>query len=146
MGATSEEPPPGIATIAEAVDLTYGATTEELQEVLPTSDVLFAWRPGRGLLEDAWDRSGDLRWIQCASAGVDGLLFPGLVESHVVLTNARGVFDDAIAEFVVGAFGLFAKDLVGILDRQRRGEWLHRETERLGGRNVLVAGVGPVGR
>ena len=146
MGATSDEPPPGIATIAEAVDLTYGATTEELQEVLPTSDVLFAWRPRRGLLEDAWHRAGDLRWIQSASAGVDGLLFPELVESHVVLTNARGVFDDAIAEWVLGVFALFAKGLVGVVDRQRRGEWLHRETERLAGKNVLIVGVGPVGR
>jgi len=146
MGATTGAPPPGIATIAEAVDLVYGTSTEELREVLPGSDVLFAWRPRRGLLEDAWDRSGDLRWIQSASAGVDGLLFPGLVESHVVLTNAGGVFDDAIAEWVVGVFALFAKGLVGVVDRQRRGEWLHRETERLAGRNVLVVGVGPIGR
>ena len=146
MGATSEEPPPGVATIAEAVDLAYGASTEELREVLPGSDVLFAWRPRRGLLEDAWDRAGDLRWIQSASAGVDGLLFPGLVESHVVLTNARGVFDDAIAEWVVGVIALFAKDVLGVLERQRRGEWSHRETERLAGRNVLVVGVGPIGR
>jgi len=146
MGATAEEPPPGITTIAEAVDLVFGATSEELLDVLPGSDVLFAWRPRRGPLEGAWDQAGDLRWIQSASAGVDGLLFPGLVESHVVLTNAQGVFDDAIAEFVVGVFALFAKDLAGILDRQRRGEWLYRETERLASKRVLVVGVGPIGR
>jgi phosphoglycerate dehydrogenase-like enzyme len=146
MGATAEEPPPGIATIADAVDLAYGATSEELREVLPGSNVLFAWRPRRGPLEEAWDRASDLRWIQSASAGVDGLLFPGLVEGDVVLTNAGGVFDDAIAEFVVGVFALFAKDLAGILDRQRRREWLHRETERLAGRTALVVGVGPIGR
>jgi phosphoglycerate dehydrogenase-like enzyme len=146
MGATAEEPPPGIKTIAEVVDVDYGVTPEELREALPGSDVLFAWRPRRGPLEEAWDRAGDLRWVQSASAGVDGLLFPRLVESHVVLTNARGVFDEAIAEFVVGAFALFAKDLLGILDRQRRGHWLYKETERLAGERVLVVGVGPIGR
>ena len=146
MGATAEEPPPGITTIAEAIDVAYGVTSEELREVLPGSDVLFAWRPRRGPLEEAWDRAGDLRWIQSASAGVDGLMFPGLVEGDVVLTNARGVFDEAIAEFVVGVLALFAKDLIGILDRQRRGEWLHEETERLASKRVLIVGVGPVGR
>ena len=146
MGATAEEPPPGITTIAEAIDVAYGITSEELREVLPGSDVLFAWRPRRGPLEEAWDRAGDLRWIQSASAGVDGLMFPGLVEGDVVLTNARGVFDEAIAEFVVGVLALFAKDLIGILDRQRRGEWLHEETERLASKRVLIVGIGPVGR
>jgi len=32
MGATTGAPPPGIATIAEAVDLVYGTSTEELRE------------------------------------------------------------------------------------------------------------------
>jgi phosphoglycerate dehydrogenase-like enzyme len=146
MGATAQEPPPGLAAIGDAVDLVFAEEPEDLRDALAGSDVLFAWRPGRGLLEDAWDAAGDLRWIQSASAGVDGLLFPALIESHVVLTNARGVFDDAIAEWVVGVFALFAKDLLGIVDRQRRGEWLHRETERLADRRVLVAGVGPIGR
>src|SRR3972149_5157583 len=62
-------PPPVITTIAEAIDVAYGVTSEELREVLPGSDVLFAWRPRRGPLEEAWDRAGDLRWIQSASAG-----------------------------------------------------------------------------
>jgi hypothetical protein len=63
MGATAEEPPPGIKTIAEVVDVDYGVTPEELREALPGSDVLFAWRPRRGPLEEAWDRAGDLRWV-----------------------------------------------------------------------------------
>ena len=146
MGATDEEPPPGIAMIGEVVDFAFGATLEDLAAVLPGSDVLFAWRTDRGLLEEVWGRAQDLRWIQSASAGVDGLLFPGLVGSAVVLTNARGVFDDAIAEYVVGTFLLFAKGSLGVFDRQRRGEWLHRESERLGDRRVLIAGAGSVGQ
>ena len=55
-----------------------------------------------------------LRWIQSASDGVDGLLFPALVESDVVVTNARGVFDDPIAEWVIGAIVAHA---TGLADR-----------------------------
>jgi phosphoglycerate dehydrogenase-like enzyme len=146
MGAAPEDPPPGLLAVGDVVDLRFAPDVGALRDVLSGAEIVFAWRPQRGLLQAAWDRAGDLRWIQSASAGVDALLFDDLVASQVVLTNARGVFDDAIAEWVVGVLAIFAKDLVGILERQGRTEWLHRETERLAGRRVLVVGVGTIGR
>jgi phosphoglycerate dehydrogenase-like enzyme len=146
MGATAAEPPPGIHVVEGVVDLAFAATLGELSAALEGAAVLFAWRPERDLLTSAWPNAGALTWIQSASAGVDGLLFPELVESHVVLTNARGVFDEAIAEYVVGLMLLFAKDLIGVLDRQRRREWRHEDTESLTGKRLLVVGIGPIGR
>lgn len=146
MGATADTPPPGIGVVAEAVDLVYGDSEDELAEALPGSDVIFAWRPRSGLLQPVWPKAADVRWIQSASAGVDGLLFPELVESHVVLTNARGVFDGAIAEYVLGLILMFAKGLPGVVERQRRRKWKHHDTETLSGKRMLVAGVGPIGR
>ena len=146
MGATLDDPPPGIGVIADAVDLAFADEVAALGAALPGSDVLFAWRPRGALLSEAWEHARDLRWIQSASAGVDALLFPELVASHVVVTNARGVFDDAIAEYVVGVILVFAKGMVGVLEAQRRREWRHRETERLEHKRVLVAGTGPIGR
>jgi phosphoglycerate dehydrogenase-like enzyme len=90
MGATAERPPPGIHVVEEVVDLAYAANAEELPAGLEGADVLFAWRPSRELLEPAWESAGSLEWIQSASAGVDGLVFPAMVEHDVVLTNARG--------------------------------------------------------
>jgi phosphoglycerate dehydrogenase-like enzyme len=146
MGATAEEPPPGIDVIADAVDIVFGDTEDDLAEALPGSDVIFAWRPRSGLLQPVWASAADVCWIQSASAGVDGLLFPGLVESHVVVTNSRGVFDGAIAEYVLGLILMFSKGLRGVLERQRRKQWKHHDTETLAGKRVLVAGVGPIGR
>lgn len=146
MGATGDDSPPGLDAIADVVDLELTGDEASLVGALAGADVLFAWRPRSGLLEPAWQHAADLRWIQSASAGVDGLLFPELVESDVVVTNARGVFDDAMAEFVLGMLLLFAKGLAGVLDRQRRGEWAPRDTERLTGRRLLVVGAGPIGR
>ena len=146
MGATLDDPPPGIGVIADAVDLAVADEAAALADGLRGSDVLFAWRPRGRLLSETWEHAGDLRWIQSASAGVDSLLFPELVRSHVVVTNARGVFDEAIAEYVLGLILVFSKGLVGVLDAQRRGEWRPRETERLEHKRVLVAGVGPIGR
>ena len=145
LGAPGDEPPPGLQALTEVVEVEVADSAEALAAALPGADILLSWRPPHGLLEDGWDHAGDLRWIQSASAGVDALLFPRLVESHVVLTNARGVYDEAIAEYVIGVLLLFAKGLGGVLDRQRRSEWRHLETERLRGRRVLIAGVGSVG-
>ncbi len=75
MGATPEEPPPGIGLIADLVDLAFADTAPTLSEILGDADVLLAWRAKRELLEDAWDRAGvfdgsspPLRgWMDCCS-------------------------------------------------------------------------------
>ncbi len=146
MGATAEDPPPGIGAIADTVDLAFADDVASLVGALEGTGVLFAWRPRSAMLSEAWGSAGDLRWIQSASAGVDNLLFPELARSDVVLTNARGVYEDAIAEYVLGLMLVFAKGLIGVSERQGRREWQHRETERLERKRVLVVGVGPIGR
>lgn len=146
MGASAEEQPPGIEAAATMADLSYAASGPALAEAIADADAVFAWRSVRELLPEAWPKAARLRWIQSASDGVDWLLFPDLVESDVVVTNARGVFDQAIAEYVVGLMLAFAKGLVGVIDGQRNGEWRHRQTEVLAGKRLLVAGVGPIGR
>ncbi len=146
MGATVDDPPPGIGAIGDTVELAFADDVPSLVDALEGAGVLFAWRPRSAVLSQAWGSAGDLRWIQSASAGVDNILFPELAGSHVVLTNARGVYEDAIAEYVLGLMLVFAKDLTGVFERQRGHEWQHRETERLERKRVLVVGVGPIGR
>lgn len=146
MGAGAGSPPPGVELAAEVVELAFAETADEMATALPGADVVFAWRPRSGLLEPVWEHAGDLRWIQSASAGVEDLLFPRLVESEVVLTNARGVFDDAMAEYVAGLLLLMAKGLPQVLERRARREWRHHDAEMLAGRKVLVVGVGSIGR
>jgi len=146
VGASAADPPPGLGSAADAMDVAYAETADEVSGAIADADVVFAWRARRELLEDAWPRRTRLRWIQAASAGVDSLLFPALVDSDVVVTNATGIFDDAIAEWAVGMMVLFAKGVLGVLERQRRAEWRHELTESIAGRNALVVGVGGIGR
>jgi phosphoglycerate dehydrogenase-like enzyme len=146
MGATAEEPPPGIDDAATMADLSFAASSPALADAIADADAVFAWHSVRELLPEAWPKAGRLRWIQSASDGVDWLLFPELVDSDVVVTNARGIFDQAIAEYVVGLMLAFAKGLLGVVEGQRQREWRHRPTELLAGKRLLVAGVGPIGR
>jgi phosphoglycerate dehydrogenase-like enzyme len=145
LGAVAD-PPPGFDIIGSAAVTSAADTADQLAEAIGDADVVFAWRPDGGLLSSAWERATSVRWVQTASAGVDRILFPELVESDVELTNAAGIYDDAIAEWVLGTMLVFAKGLIGVLDRQRRREWRHRETEVLSRKKVLIAGVGGIGR
>ena len=133
MGATAEEPPPDIEAASAMADLSYAATAPALAEAIADADALFAWRSVRELLPEVWPKAAHLRWIQSASDGVDWLLFPELIESDVVVTNARGIFDQAIAEYVVGLMLAFAKGLLGVIEGQRHREW--------GGAGVGFAGA-----
>ena len=146
LGASPQDGPPGIETIADTVDLAVPEDDDGLAPALEDADVLFAWRPNGGALSRAWGSAGSLKWIHSASAGVDSLLFPELAASHVVLTNARGIYEDAMAEYVLGLMLVMAKGLRTVLERQGRAEWDHRQTERLERKRVLVAGTGPIGR
>lgn len=117
-----------------------------LPEALSGADALFVYDFLSTAVRGAWPAADKLRWLHIASAGVDPVLFPGLRESDVVLTNSRGVFDGAIAEYVLGVILTFAKDFTRSWELQRRKQWQHRESERISGRRVLVVGTGPIGR
>lgn len=146
LGGDPDDPPPGLDVLGDQAELRFAGTTEELARALPGARVAFVWNFRSDLLREGWTVADRLEWVHVGGAGVDRVLFPELVESEVVLTNARGIFDDPIAEYVLGLILLFAKDLATTLAHQREHRWAHRETERLEGRTVLVAGAGGIGR
>ena len=41
------------------------------------------------IVQDIWPHLTNLKWIHSASAGVEKLLFPELVKSSVIVTNAK---------------------------------------------------------
>jgi len=117
-----------------------------LLDAIAGAQVLFLWDFFSSAVEQVWDRCTDLKWIHVAAAGVDALLFPGLVSSDVVVTNARGTFDRPIAEFVLASVLAHAKLLHESHDLQRRHQWQHRETRGVASARALVVGTGAIGR
>ncbi len=146
LGAAEDDPPPGIEGATEHVDLRFAPDGDALPAALAGASGLFFWRAERGWLEDSWAEAGDLRWIQSVSDGVDGLLFPELVGGGVEVSNTRRVFDDAIAEWVIGAMLAFTSRILVQRDAQVAREWANGTTERLGGSRLMVVGPGPIGR
>lgn len=118
-----------------------------LAEHLPRADVLLVWDFTSRAVRDAWPGAGPRpRWVHTASAGVDHLMCPELAASDTVVTNARGVFDQPIAEYVAALVLAMAKDLPRTLELQRERTWRHRESRKVAGSRAVVVGSGPIGR
>ncbi|MFE7464346.1 D-2-hydroxyacid dehydrogenase [Streptomyces sp. NPDC057499] len=141
---TSPSPRLGRLTGQARIRHTDGAG---LPALLPAADVLLVWDSASDAVRDAWPGDGPRpAWVHTASVGVDRLICPELAACDTVLTNARGIFERPVAEYVTGLLLAFAKDLPGTLNLQRRRQWRHRETARLAGSRAVVVGAGPVGR
>jgi phosphoglycerate dehydrogenase-like enzyme len=147
LGASADDPPPGIGSVADVVDLRYAPDLDSTMAQLSDADAVFWWGADASWLPEAWGQATRLRWIQSASAGVDSLLFPELVASDVDVTNARGVFDEPIAEWVIASMLAFATGLHASILHQQLREWTSgRTTQRLEGARLVVVGPGPIGR
>jgi len=118
----------------------------DLPHTIKGADVLFLWDFFSSALRDAWPQADALKWVHVAAAGVDAMLFDGLRESDVPLTNAHGTFDQPIAEFVLASVLAHDKQLHRSKSLQQQATWQHREPTRTAGSRVLVVGTGGIGR
>ncbi|WP_344314470.1 D-2-hydroxyacid dehydrogenase [Fodinicola feengrottensis] len=134
-----------MAAVEAAAEVRY-ADAAGLPAALRGADCLLVWDFLSRAVEPAFAAADRLGWLHIASTGVDNVLFPAMRQSDVLLTNSSGIFDGAIAEYVLGCVLAFAKDFRTTLTAQREKRWYHRETERIAGRRAVVVGTGPIGR
>ena len=148
---TSDEDdvPVGLTKDVPPIPFTMAWDAAGVGDALPDTEIVFLWTmrsPAFDALRDMWSSAGGLRWVHSCSAGVERLLFPQLVESDVVLTNSRGVYDLPMAEYAIGLMLAAAKGLPETLARQRDHDWRFRYTETLAGKQLVVVGPGSIGR
>ncbi|MGW1891598.1 D-2-hydroxyacid dehydrogenase [Streptomyces sp. NPDC002004] len=141
------DPPPRLGRLTGRVRVLHARDADALARQLPLADALLVWDFTSDAVRRAWPGEGPRpRWVHTASAGVDHLLCPELVASDTVVTNARGIFEEPIAEYVAALVLAMAKDLPRTWDFQRERAWRHRETQRVAGTHACVVGTGPIGR
>ncbi|MET8692758.1 D-2-hydroxyacid dehydrogenase [Streptomyces bauhiniae] len=140
------DPPPRLGRLTGRARVLH-TDNAGLAALLPEADVLLVWDFRSRAVRDAWPGAGPRpAWVHTASAGVDHLLCPELAASDTVVTNARGVFDQPMAEYVAALVLAAAKDLPHTVRLQRDRVWRHRETRRVAGTRACVVGSGPIGR
>lgn len=128
------------------MELAVGTDVESLRREASTADaVLIAPRFGSVLIE-LWRELGQVSWIHVLAAGVEFLPFDLLRPSSIVVTNGRGLYADALGEFVVGAMLWFAKDVRRLIRNQATQTWEPYTVERLAGQSAGIIGYGGIGR
>lgn len=139
------ELPSSMESVEAAYEVRY-TTTETFADAVDGARAVLLWDFFSTALKDVWPRCGSLEWVHVAAAGVDKLLFDELVASDVVVTNARGIFDVPIAEFVLGSILALAKDTRRSVLLAQENRWLRRETDTITGTRAVVVGTGSIGR
>lgn len=146
QGASVLTDVPGLESIADKAEIRFAPDKDALLSSLPGADVLFGWDFRADDIEACWNAADSLKWIHWSGAGVDAAMFPGLVGSDVTLTNSRGVFDRAMAEWTLGMMIAQAKRLPETLLFQQKREWNYRQSTQMLGQKVAIVGVGNIGR
>ena len=129
-----------------AAAIAIGDTPAAWESAAPEAQVILNWTSEASLLQRVWPMTARLRWVHTRSAGLDGMLFPALVESEVTLTNARGVFSEILGEFVMGAVLFFAKNFRRLLLSQMAGKWDQFDVGEIRGQTLGLVGYGDIGR
>lgn len=134
--------PSALRQILPDVEVVLARTLPEVEAHIASADAAFGKLP-----PDLFVQRKRLRWIQCPQAGPDPSFYhPALVESEVVVTNMRGIFNDHISAHVLAMMLAFARGLPQYWTQQARREWkTGAPTRHLPEATVVILGVGGIG-
>jgi phosphoglycerate dehydrogenase-like enzyme len=115
---------------------------EDAAEAIVAADAAYGTVP-----PELFARAERLRWLQAPLAGLGADWFhPALVDSDVVVTNMRGIYNEHLAGHAVGFLLALSRRFDVYLPRQVRREWRRGETMiDLASSTVLIVGVGGSG-
>jgi len=100
---------------------------------------------GSTISDDLLRSARALTWIQSLGTGVDGIVDRPTLASQVVVTNARGLFDDAVSECALSLMLALARDLPRLVRNQALRHWDFWTPQLLCGKCVGVVGLGAIG-
>jgi len=131
------------------IEVVHRTNYDGIEKDLRNSEILFAF----SLRPEQFKAARKLHWIHAPTAAVHQLLFPELVESDVVLTNAHEVHGPVVAEHVVALIFALAKKIPQAARLQQKRLWgqdaIWNDGPRpreVTGATLGLIGVGSIGR
>jgi len=122
---------------------------KRVDEEIVDAEIVIAW----SIKPEQIIAAKKLRWIHSPAAAVHQLMFPELVNSEIVLTNAREVHGPVVAEHVIALVFALAKKIPASVRLQEKHVWgqqiLWDELPRIrevAGATLGIIGVGSIGR
>jgi phosphoglycerate dehydrogenase-like enzyme len=136
-----------IEAVSSNVEVLQSQDKKELLTLVQDADILFAGIFSREMFLAA----NKLKWIQTLWAGVERFLYPEVVNSHVIITNAGGIHPTPVSEHAVGFMLCFSRKLHFFIRNQVERKWkesdeeLLLQFEELPGKTVGIVGLGKIG-
>ena len=100
---------------------------------------------GSAVTDELLQAARELTWIQSLGTGVDGIVDRPMLAPHIAVTNARGLFDDAVSECALALMLALTRDLPQLVRNQAARRWEFWTPRLLSGKCVGVVGLGAIG-
>src|SRR5271166_2056733 len=130
-------------------EVVHFSNYDGIESHLPDAEIAIAWplRPEQFVV------ARKLRWIHSPAAAVHQLMFPELINSDVILTNAREVHGPVVAEHVIALIFALAKKIPDAVRLQQKHVWGQElmwhgrpRPREVAGATVGLIGLGSIGR
>ena len=131
------------------VNVVYLPDYKRVDEEILDTEIAITW----SIRPEQVKAAKKLRWIHSPAAAVHQLIFPELVNSDIVLTNAREVHGPVVAEHVIALIFALAKKIPDAVRLQQKHEWGQQRmwdklprVREVAGATVGLVGLGSIGR
>ncbi len=116
-----------------------------LDSLIEETDILIAWSFPKEYL----NRAKLLKWVHFAASGVDGIVYPELLDSSIAVTSSKGSHELPVAEHTMAMILAYARGIHVSIRNQRERRWSRRSvvdvTVELHGMTLGIVGMGRIG-
>ena len=123
------------------VEIRFLSPGEALGDHVSDVDIIYG-HIGEGDLAKA----KSLRWVQVASAGVEGMMYPAFKASDIILTNSRRMHGSQIAEHAFALLLSLTRRILTQYDFMKEKRWEKAPCIELAGLTMGILGLGGIGR
>jgi phosphoglycerate dehydrogenase-like enzyme len=146
LGKPTEQFLDRISEVQRWAEVRIASNLEQAGKSIPEADVILVLAHTGAWLRDHWNSAVKLRWIHTDSTGVEDLLFPALERRPVWLTNSRGAYSSALAEFVMLCVLFFAKAVPDMERNRQKHVWDAYPVKEVRGQTIGIVGFGETGQ
>ena len=130
-----------LQAVAPGAEIAHAKSADEAVVAAEGAEIIL------GLMQpEVFARADSLKWFQSASAGLDNVLFPALVESDVILTNMAGLYAAAGGEQAWALLLALTRGLPHAVRNHGARVWGKVPIAEITGTTMLVLGMGGFGQ
>lgn len=129
--------------VEDNVDLVFAEDEKNAKQEIVDAEVLFG-RLNPELLKQA----KKLKWMQTPFASQEEHMFPELVESDILLTNAAGIYNEEVSDHVYALILAFTRQIPRFIRNQSKRYWEPQsdfKVDYLADKTIGVIGLGGIG-